>query len=1130
MADDQDSLQPQPGEPTDAELAQRGQAGVANYLAGQRAAQVDPGIPNEDTAAGMAKTSAYVLAAPVASALAGAGLAAAGIEASPAVLSALGMASKEAAPEAEVAGEAISNDLINNQVKKVAGETGKDILNLETKNVGGGQRSDVYNREVATPSDAQSNADRIQQILNARIQARGYADGGDVYDQAFAPQNESTYEQAFAPQPAQSPTPTLPVVPLDTTPVNVRDLDGNVGSIPAHQLEAAKQAGYQVMDDSDVHAYVNNQKYGTPGQTALAALEGAVEGATFGLSTGVETFLGVDPEAIRGRREASPFVQGAGQVAGIATSSLIPGVGAANLLDNAGLAVAKAVLPAAETATTLSKVGSAAVKLATENAMVGAGDEVSKAFSQDPDATFGNAIANIGLSGLVGGGVGALGAGVVSPLWKATIGDKLDGILQAYHIKAGGVDGFVPANVDADIAASGIKTTPAIRAAVSGDPQAAGVFSRLEQEDVAKSGKALQKESEQFRNDASEETLNAIGYSADDIANYSKADLGRDAMNTFKQEFRDVSDPISEGYNGITDKFKNTPLTRGAYGSDAYLAPASPIDTLSDNVSKMALANKYTPTMPETKIVNQVLEQLGEAKNVQDISEIMTQVRGATSADPALRNVGRQLRDTLLEGQQNILGNLIQKESPELFDKYVALRGQYAKMARVADEAGSQLSIGKFHGPKDFLDTLEAKRSPEEFLNNLSPKKNAEVIPYLQQNFPKTLEKVRQNELMDLARPAVLSAKGKADISVQRFNAALAKASPELRDFMLTKESQGKLGAIQRLLEGLNDPTHNFSNTARTIDKLMEHVPGSATAMISLATGHNPLMATGVGAITKTLGKDIPAATNLAWLRFMGSKEPINSGAFATMVKWADAAQKGAVATSKATKGVFSAGREVLSENLWPTDKDTDKLDASLQKIQKDPSSLLNVGNSISHYAPDHAQAISQNTMRVSNYLNGIRPGTTQSGPLDKPKPPSKADEASFKNALTIAEQPLVVMDKLKSGSLTSKDILHLNNMYPQVYQNLKQKLSDEMINASKEEDQIPYKIRQGLSLFMGQPLDSTMTPGSIMAAQAIQQPTAPPAPPAPGRNKKNTASLGKMNKMYQTPDQAAIADRQDRS
>jgi hypothetical protein len=355
-----------------------------------------------------------------------------------------------------------------------------------------------------------------------------------------------------------------------------------------------------------------------------------------------------------------------------------------------------------------------------------------------------------------------------------------------------------------------------------------------------------------------------------------------------------------------------------------------------------------------------------------------------------------------------------------------------------------------------------------------------------------------------------------------------------MKNFVLSQETQGKLGAIGRLLDKINDPNFGFANTSRVSDKLTQHALSSATGLVTLAISHNPLAALGVGALQKALGKDVPAATRLAWLKFMGSKAPIDAGAFAKTVEFMQHTIKGENLLSKATTNIFKAGREVLPASMLPSESDRSSLDKKLKAVQKDPSKLINHTSDISHYLPDHGQAMTQMTTNAVNYLNSIRPATTQNSPLDKPMPPSATATANFNKALDIAQQPLIVLDKAKNGTLTSVDLQHLSAMHPDLGKLIQQRLTDQMATATKDGDQVPYKTRQGLSLLMGQPLDSTMTPNSIMAAQSAAQSAQPQpqqgTPPKPGRNKTNTAKLGKSNSLYKTPLQASETQDTDRS
>jgi hypothetical protein len=173
--------------------------------------------------------------------------------------------------------------------------------------------------------------------------------------------------------------------------------------------------------DPEVIANAANKKeeeiglrHGKFGQLG-AALEGVAESGTFGLSTKAETALGVPAEEIRQRREDYPVSHGVGEIAGL-INPLGP---EAKILGAAGKLGADLV----RGSSFLSKVGRGAVKGAIENGMFQAGDEVSKKFAEDPNQTAETAITDIGLSSLIGGGLGGM-FGAVHPLWENSKASK----------------------------------------------------------------------------------------------------------------------------------------------------------------------------------------------------------------------------------------------------------------------------------------------------------------------------------------------------------------------------------------------------------------------------------------------------------------------------------------------------------------------------------------------------------------------------------------------------------------------------------------------------------------------------------------------------------------------------------
>jgi hypothetical protein len=84
------------------------------------------------------------------------------------------------------------------------------------------------------------------------------------------------------------------------------------------------------------------------------------------------------------------------------------------------------------------------------------------------------------------------------------------------------------------------------------------------------------------------------------------------------------------------------------------------------------------------------------------------------------------------------------------------------------------------------------------------------------------------------------------------------------------------------------------------------------------------------------------------------------------------------------------------------------------------------------------------------------------------------------------------------------------------------QKLTNEMIGVTEKEMSIPYKTKMSLSLFMGQPLDSTMTPQFIQATQMPAKPLPSEQSSTPTQNAKHSmTALNKLPGMYQTPSQS---------
>ncbi len=215
------------------------------------------------------------------------------------------------------------------------------------------------------------------------------------------------------------------------TLVNVIDpATQEVGSIPQAQLAGALQQGYQIASPGESGSAVNEQQYGTPGQSIIGALEAAGRGAIpFGATTGLEKAAGVPIEDIKGREEASnrSGVAPLAEVAGLAGSALIPYAGAANVYGKSANVAAHALQLGGEGAGLLSKVAGSAVRGGVEMALMQSGNEATRMLLNDPEQAAQSALSNIGMAtgmGMIGfGGFSAVGSGVGKLAEMAGAGD-----------------------------------------------------------------------------------------------------------------------------------------------------------------------------------------------------------------------------------------------------------------------------------------------------------------------------------------------------------------------------------------------------------------------------------------------------------------------------------------------------------------------------------------------------------------------------------------------------------------------------------------------------------------------------------------------------------------------------------
>lgn len=813
------------------------------------------------------------------------------------------------------------------------------------------------------------------------------------------------YSQAAAPIAA----------PQAPTEVHVFNPDGELGVIPVTQLQAAIGSGYTEASPEDISKHQAEQEYGGAGSQAVAGLEGVARGVAGPLATASELALGVPEKDIRGRAEANPVTHGVGEAAGL-VGGMFTGAGEGALAAKAGELGSKALGLGAEGAGALAKIGEHAATAAIENGFIQGSDETSKMLLHDPDQSAQSAIANVGLSGLLGGGLGAT-IGAISPLWNAAAGAKTGQLIEdfkgrmKYH-----VDNPEPVTAVTDELTSHYGNIRGIADDVYG---AQGLKAR----DIAaampeNNGPKIIDQAGTI-NQKLEDNLQKLVKTDDPHAKLLQQEIGKyqEAVNTHASP---------EDIFNATQNLKQQLQEWGKFNKDMV-----PLSERQFRETAKSLSHDLRLSLEDPSVWGKA----GERQ--QAINKAFTEFA------PALKDF--ESKFTSKVGGEKVI-------DPGKVQTYV-------------NQLGKNTSVLKKGMVKDFLD------ASDKYLNVIDQSHaNLGLSPV-----ERTSVAMLRDTLKDLTPGAKLAdyvvAKGAANLAGQGLGAGVGAGVGH-------HFGVGGIGAL-----------------------VGEHALG-------------PFLSSVLPSIVKPMIEK----TN-------------NSIGLKAGIDYALQAAKGENILGKSIKNLFVAGREMAPKAIEVSASDRQKLDKKLSLLKLDQSSLTKTGGQAAHYLPDHGGAMGKTAVNAVNYLNSLRPNTDRAAPLDPKLPPDPVKQARYNQALNIAEKPLLVLDKLKHGTLLPQDVADLHTMYPALYNNIVNKLTAEIANTMSKGGNIPYQTRVGMSMLMQQPLDSTMTPQAIIAAQmSLNQPSSRPNGQENQQQKpaaKSTAGLNKIGQMYQTPGQNRESDRQ---
>lgn len=192
--------------------------------------------------------------------------------------------------------------------------------------------------------------------------------------------------------------------------------EGKLMTVPAeHVYDAIKQGGYSFAPTQAIHEADMEARYGGAEGAVKSAALGAANALSFGGASQLLEKTGVaSPEALNETEKRSPLAYAAGEATGIVGGLVLaPEATAPGLIEKAGLKAAGALLKEAPEGVALaSKIAANAARKglgsAVEGALYGVGNEINEQALGDPSQNAERVMAHVGMSALLGGGLGSV--------------------------------------------------------------------------------------------------------------------------------------------------------------------------------------------------------------------------------------------------------------------------------------------------------------------------------------------------------------------------------------------------------------------------------------------------------------------------------------------------------------------------------------------------------------------------------------------------------------------------------------------------------------------------------------------------------------------------------------------------
>ncbi len=196
-------------------------------------------------------------------------------------------------------------------------------------------------------------------------------------------------------------------------------------------------------------------------------------------------------------------------------------------------------------------------------------------------------------------------------------------------------------------------------------------------------------------------------------------------------------------------------------------------------------------------------------------------------------------------------------------------------------------------------------------------------------------------------------------------------------------------------------------------------------------------------------------------------------------------------------------------EEKTPEPDQHKELTAQMSNLANNPIALIDhldgVTKALHAVAPQIASSVQQTATRAIQFL-ASKVASPEPNVLGGEHIPSQTEISHFNRYLGIVENPTSALKQIKNGTLTSETTEVLANVFPRLYDKMKQAVIGSL------NPETPYRLRMMMSQFLGEPLDSSMSFERVQSLQNSFSPAQNPQSQTLGGTKAPKKSLSKLD------------------